>query len=102
MTSTTASRPGISYLAIIALLTSIGALTTDIMLPALGVIGRDLGVADINSTTLIVTAFFFGMAIGQLFAGRLPTAMAASRWFLSAMRFSSLAACCRWLPKAGL
>ena len=71
MTSTTASRPGISYLAIMALLTSIGALTTDIMLPALGVIGRDLGVGDINNTTLIVTAFFLGMAIGQLVVGPL-------------------------------
>ena len=71
MTSTTASRPGISYLAIMALLTSIGALTTDIMLPALGIIGRDLGVGDINNTTLIVTAFFLGMAIGQLVVGPL-------------------------------
>jgi DHA1 family bicyclomycin/chloramphenicol resistance-like MFS transporter len=71
MTSTTASRPGISYLAIMALLTSIGALTTDIMPPALGVIGRDLGVGDINNTTLIVTAFFLGMAIGQLVVGPL-------------------------------
>jgi DHA1 family bicyclomycin/chloramphenicol resistance-like MFS transporter len=71
MTSTTASRPGISYLAIMALLTSIGALTTDIMLPALGVIGRDLGVGDINNTTLIITAFFLGMAIGQLVVGPL-------------------------------
>ncbi len=71
MPSNTASRPGISYLAIMALLTSIGALTTDIMLPALGVIGRDLGVGNINNTTLIVTVFFLGMAIGQLIVGPL-------------------------------
>jgi DHA1 family bicyclomycin/chloramphenicol resistance-like MFS transporter len=54
-----------------ALLTSIGALTTDIMLPALGVIGEDIGVGNINNTTLIVTAFFLGMAIGQLVVGPL-------------------------------
>ncbi|MGB1920969.1 MAG: multidrug effflux MFS transporter [Candidatus Puniceispirillaceae bacterium] len=71
MTSSTLSRPGASYLAIMALLTSIGALTTDIMLPALGVIGRDLDVGNINNTTLIVTAFFLGMAIGQLVVGPL-------------------------------
>ena len=71
MTSSTVSRPGMTYLAIMALLTSIGALTTDIMLPGLEVIGRDLDVGDINHTTLIVTAFFFGMAIGQLAVGPL-------------------------------
>jgi len=69
-----ASQPGVIYLAIMALLTSIGALATDIMLPALGVIGRDLGVGNINHTTLVVTAFFFGMAIGQLVVGPLADA----------------------------
>lgn len=71
MRSSDTSLPGVSYLAIMALLTSIGALTTDIMLPALGIIGRDLGVANVNSTTLVVTAFFLGMAIGQLLVGPL-------------------------------
>ena len=71
MTSSTASQPGISFLAIMALLTSIAALTTDIMLPGLAVIGRDLGVDNINHTTLIITAFFFGMAFGQLAVGPL-------------------------------
>ena len=71
MRSSDTSGPGVSYLAIMALLTSIGAMTTDIMLPALGIIGRDLGVVDVNSTTLIVTAFFLGMAVGQLLVGPL-------------------------------
>lgn len=66
--------PGVTYLAIMALLTSIGALATDIMLPALGIIGRDLGVGNINHTTLIITAFFLGMAVGQLVVGPLADA----------------------------
>ena len=74
MKSSGAGLPGVTYLAIMALLTSIGALATDIMLPALGVIGRDLGVGNINHTTLIVTAFFLGMAIGQLVVGPLADA----------------------------
>ena len=74
MTLSGAGRPGVTYLAIMALLTSIGALATDIMLPALGVIGRDLGVGNINHTTLVVTAFFLGMAIGQLIVGPLADA----------------------------
>lgn len=74
MNSSDAAWPGVTYLAIMALLTSIGALATDIMLPALGVIGRDLGVGHINHTTLVVSAFFLGMAIGQLAVGPLADA----------------------------
>ena len=74
MKSSGAGLPGITYLAIMALLTSIGALATDIMLPALGMIGRDLGVGNINHSTLVVTAFFLGMAIGQLLVGPLADA----------------------------
>ena len=74
MNSSGVSQPGVTYLAIMALLTSIGALATDIMLPALGVIGRDLSVGNVNHTTLVVTAFFLGMAIGQLVVGPLADA----------------------------
>lgn len=74
MTSSDTARPGVTYLAIMGLLTSIGALATDIMLPALGVMGRDLGVDDINHTTLVVTLFFLGMALGQLVVGPLSDA----------------------------
>lgn len=71
MTSHSKSEPGIIYILLMALLTSIGALSTDIMLPALGVIGNDLAVVDMNDTTLVVTAFFLGMALGQLIVGPL-------------------------------
>ena len=49
MTSSDARLPGFTYLAIMGLLTSIGALATDIMLPALGVLGGIL--ASATSTT---------------------------------------------------
>lgn len=61
--------PSATYLLLIALLTSIGALATDIMLPALGELGTDLNVANMNNTTIVVTAFFLGMAFGQMVAG---------------------------------
>ncbi len=48
MTSSDARLPGFTYLAIMGLLTSIGALATDIMLPALGVLGQDLGGGDLR------------------------------------------------------
>ena len=44
MTSSETAGPGVVFLVVMGLLTSIGALATDIMLPALGVMGRDLGV----------------------------------------------------------
>ena len=74
MTSTDMARPGVIYLAIMGLLTSVGALATDIMLPALGMMGRDLGIGDINHTTLVVMVFFLGMALGQLVVGPLSDA----------------------------
>ena len=74
MTSSDKAGPGVVFLFVMGLLTSIGALATDIMLPALGVMGRDLEVANINHTTLVVSVFFFGTAIGQLVVGPLSDA----------------------------
>lgn len=59
------------YVILVALLISIGALGTDLMLPALDVMGRELGAANANDVHFIVTAFFLGMAAGQLFVGPL-------------------------------
>lgn len=64
--------PGpVEYVVLVALITSIVALGTDIMLPALGMIGTDLGLADLNDAQLVVSAFFLGIALGQIFAGPL-------------------------------
>lgn len=65
------STPSFEYIILVALLISIGALGTDLMLPALDVIGTDLGASAANDVHYIVTAFFFGMAAGQLIAGPL-------------------------------
>ena len=57
--------------ALMATLMSLVALTIDAMLPALGEIGRDLGVARENDTQLVVSLVFLGMAVGQLAYGPL-------------------------------
>ena len=54
-----------------ALLMSLVALSIDAMLPALGEIGQDLGLAAENDAQLIVGALFLGLAFGQVVYGPL-------------------------------
>jgi len=57
------------FVALVALLISMVALSTDIMLPALPMIGAALGVTDPNGAQLVVFVFFVGLCIGQLLSG---------------------------------
>ena len=66
-----AQTPTASYVTLVAALTSMVALATDIMLPALDVIARDLGAPTANDAHAVVTVFFFGFAVGQLVVGPL-------------------------------
>jgi len=59
------------FVILLALMISIVAMATDIMLPALSVIGRDLEVARANDVQLVVSSLFAGFALGQLIAGPL-------------------------------
>ncbi|TLU83913.1 MAG: multidrug effflux MFS transporter [Chlorobium sp.] len=68
------------FISLTAMMMSLVALSVDTMLPALSEIGRDLGVIDNNSSQLIISLFFLGMASGQLlygpfsdYAGRKPS-----------------------------
>ena len=54
-----------------ALLMSLVAMSIDIMLPALSVIGEELGVPRENDAQLVVSALFFGLACGQMIYGPL-------------------------------
>ncbi|MCT4656907.1 MAG: multidrug effflux MFS transporter [Cohaesibacter sp.] len=59
------------FIALMALLMSLVALSTDAMLPALSAMGEDLQTSSIQQLQLIVTVLFAGMAIGQLLYGPL-------------------------------
>lgn len=61
----------VEFVALMALMTSLVALSIDAMLPALSQIGNDLGINDPRQTHLIVSLFFIGMAFGQLYYGPL-------------------------------
>lgn len=63
--------PLVEFVILLALMTSVMALSIDAVLPALGVIGEELDVANTNDAQLVLSAMFLGFAIGQLFAGPL-------------------------------
>jgi len=67
--------PTKEFTVLMALLMSIVAISIDAMLPALGLIGHDLGLADLNRTQLVIGVIFAGMALGQLVAGPLSDAL---------------------------
>jgi len=62
-------RSTAEFVSLMALLTSLVALSIDAMLPALPLIGQDLGVVEANNNQLVISAFFLGFAIGQIFYG---------------------------------
>lgn len=59
------------FVAMLALLISLVALSIDAMLPALGAIASDLAVAHKNDRQLVVSALFLGLAVGQMIYGPL-------------------------------
>lgn len=69
----------LEFTTMVALMISIVAMATDIMMPALGVIGSELGVEDPNDAQLVISSLFAGFAVGQLIAGPLSDAIGRKR-----------------------
>lgn len=63
------------FIAMMASFMASVAISIDAMLPALEVMGRDLGVSEVNHTQYIIVLIFAGMAVGQLIAGPLSDAI---------------------------
>ena len=59
----------VRFIALMAMLMSINALSIDIMLPGLQEIGASLGVADENHRQYVLSAYLIGMGSAQLFFG---------------------------------
>ena len=59
------------FVALMALMIALVALSIDAMLPALPTIGAELGVQRENDSQLIISLIFLGMAVGQIFYGPL-------------------------------
>ena len=63
--------PLAEFVVMLVFMVSIVAMATDIMLPALALIGAELLLADSNDTQFIVSSLFVGFSIGQLVVGPL-------------------------------
>jgi MFS transporter, DHA1 family, multidrug resistance protein len=61
--------PGVEFIALVALTTSLVAMSIDTMLPALGTMASELNAAQANDRQLVLSAFFAGLGVGQLACG---------------------------------
>ena len=68
------TRPN-EFIALIAVLTAMVAMSIDTMLPAVGTIAADLHAANPNDRQFIVLFFFLGLTFGQLFFGPMSDAV---------------------------
>jgi DHA1 family bicyclomycin/chloramphenicol resistance-like MFS transporter len=69
-----AAQPDISFsefVGLIAAMMALTALAIDIMLPALGDIGRDIGLTQDNHRQFVITYYLIGFAVGQIVFGPL-------------------------------
>ena len=62
------------FIALVALTTSLVAMSIDTMLPALGTMATELGAAHVNDRQLVLSAFFGGLSVGQLLYGPISDA----------------------------
>ncbi|SLN60317.1 multidrug effflux MFS transporter [Oceanibacterium hippocampi] len=71
MSDNRAAAGAAEFVALMALLISLTAMSIDAILPALTEIGAALGVVNENNNQLLVTALFIGFSFGQIFYGPL-------------------------------
>ena len=71
-TERSTQQPGFGeFVALMAMMTALVALSIDTMLPALPQIGEELGVERENSTQMVISLIFVGLAAGQMLFGPL-------------------------------
>ena len=67
--------PTPQYITLLALTIATVALATDVMLPALGLMGQAFHLSQINDTQYVVSVFFLGFALGQFVVGPLSDSL---------------------------
>jgi MFS transporter, DHA1 family, multidrug resistance protein len=85
-------RPA-EFIALIALLTAMVAMSIDTMLPAMGAMARELGAADPNYEQFIIFGFFGGMLFGNLVFGPLSDSTGRKPAIFAGLVFYIAGAC---------
>lgn len=89
----------VEFISMMAMVQALLALGIDVMLPALGVISRDLAVPNPNSRQLIVSLYLLGSGLGALFPGALADRFGRRRVLLSGLVIYVVLACvCAFAP----
>ncbi len=82
------------FVALVALMTSLVAMSIDTMLPALATIGAELGARRANDAQLILSALFLGLAIAQMIYGPLADCFGRKPMIYLGLACSSSAVSC--------
>jgi DHA1 family bicyclomycin/chloramphenicol resistance-like MFS transporter len=77
------------FIALVAFSMSLVAMSIDSMLPALGTVADDLGARDPNDRQLVLTTFFGGITVGQIFYGPLADALGRKRAMYAGLAISA-------------
>lgn len=75
----------VEFIALFSLITSLTAASIDGMLPALGIMGTELGAPDHTTTQLVISLFILGMVFGELVFGPLSDAIGRRKTILIGM-----------------
>ena len=73
----------LEFVALMASLMSIVALSIDALLPALPLIGDSLGVTNTSDNQLLVTMIFLGLGFGQLIFGPLSDSFGRKLYWIN-------------------